>query len=596
MTIKFMFNSPNDASLLYVCTEETGESPFGGEDTVKVEIRRSKEYSESILDDVKACVSGFTEYKYLGCRERIAREAYQLTISGITYEVFFVFDKREENNIQLHIEIESPAIESSDFETRYNKTLELLKLALKDRVSKDWQGCTWLLDDQSEMLGADLYHRFFRIENQFRAFSNKVLIQHLGQNWLERPGLEQYKDSVCSMENSFKQIVPQFSNINTSLLSMTLETLSKVILKAVIYKENTTLSSAELTRLYQYLEKRNEQAAKEFVEKKRESKLNLWNDIFSQYFSDPEQFNRQLTQFIKARNHIAHNKLLTFFAFKKMHDELSDFELTLSKALEQFEQKNASEELLDTWLHEQEQEEYDEQSLRDRIFGETGVEIRDEDEIYELFCQTVTELYDTLWDRYHYDPCFDVSDMEIPVKDGTTKVCVIKSNASDEELTLYVSIVLDDDMDSSSYLTIEAKHGEDVIAKAECTYHNGEGHEGEEGLCVADSDSEYIDTEVHDFLEALIDYIEEDLNPYVKQVAAMEYECGRHGGTSPVADFACQECGKDGVSITEDLLPIGKCCYCGYENEHYVCELCGTVYDDMGGDEHLCNGCMPRDD
>ncbi len=46
----------------------------------------------------------------------------------------------------------------------------------------------------------------------------------------------------------------------------------------------------------------------------------------------------------------------------------------------------------------------------------------------------------------------------------------------------------------------------------------------------------------------------------------------------------------------DNLLPIGKCCYCGYENEHYVCELCGTVYDDMGGDEHLCNGCMPRDD
>lgn len=570
--------------------------PFGGEDAIKVEIRRSKEYSESILDDVKACVSGFSEYKYLGCRERIAREAYQLTISGITYEVFFVFDKREENNIQLHIEIESPTIESPDFETRYNKTLELLKLALKDRVSKDWQGCTWLLDDQSEMLGADLYHRFFRIENQLRAFANKVLIQHLGQNWLERPGLEQYKDSVCSMENSFKQIVPQFSNINTSLLSMTLETLSKVILKAVIYKENTTLSSAELTRLYQYLEKRNEQAAKEFVEKKRETKLNLWNDIFSQYFTDPEQFKRQLTQFIKARNHIAHNKLLTLFAFKKMQDELSDFELTLSKALDQFEQKNASEELLDTWQYEQEQDEYDEQYWRDRIFGETGVEIRDEDEIYELLCQTVTELYDTLSDRYHYDPCFDVSDMETPIKDGTTKVCVIKSNASDEKLTLCVSIVLDDDMDSSSYLTIEAKHGEDIIAKVECMYHNGEGHEGEEGLCVADSDSEYDDTEVHDFLEDLIDYIEEDLNPYVKQVSAMEYEYGRHGGTSPVADFACQECGKDGVSITEDLLPIGKCCYCGYENEHYVCELCGMVYDDMGGDEHLCNGCMPRDD
>lgn len=596
MTIQFMLNSPNDASLLYVCAEETDESPIGGEGAFKVEIRRSKEYSEAILDEVKGCVPGFTEYKYLGCRERIAREAYQLMISGITYEVFFVFDKREENNIQLHIEIETPTIECSDIETRYNSTLELLKLALKDRVSKDWQDCTWLLDEQSEMLDAELYHRFFRIENQLRAFLNKVLIQHLGQNWLERPGLEQYKDSVCSMESSFKQIVPQFANINTSLLSMTLETLSKVIQKAVIYKGDVTLSSSELIRLYQYLKNQNVQAAKEFVEKKRETKLNLWNDIISQYFTDSEQFKRQLAQFIKARNHIAHNKLLTFFAFKKMHDELSDFELTLSKALEQFEQKNASEELLDTWQYEQEQEECDEQYWRDRIIGETGMEIRDEDEIYELLCQTIMELYDALSDRYHYNPCFDVSDMETPVKDGTTKVCVVKSKASDEKIILYASIALDDDMDSSSCLTVEAKHDEKIIAKVECMYHNGEGHEDEEGLCVADSDSEYDDTGVHDFLEDLIDYIEEDLKPYVKKVSAMEYECGRYGDKSPIADFACQECGKDGVSVTEELLPIGKCCYCGYENEYYICELCGMVYDDMGGDEHLCNGCLPRDD
>ena len=80
MTIRFMFNFPNDTSLLYGCTDEIGESPFGGEDAITVEIRRSKEYSEAILADVRSCLSGFTEYKYLGCRERIAREVYQLTI------------------------------------------------------------------------------------------------------------------------------------------------------------------------------------------------------------------------------------------------------------------------------------------------------------------------------------------------------------------------------------------------------------------------------------------------------------------------------------------------------------------------------------
>ena len=596
MAIKFMFNSPHDATILYACTKNVVGTLFGEEDSIIVETRRSKEYSEAIINDVKDCLPGFTEYKYLGCRDRIARETYQLTIGGMTYDVFFVFDRREENNIQLHIEIEYPITESSNFELRYNKSLEVLKLALKDRVGNDWQGCTWLIDDQSEMLATDLYPRFFKIENQFRAYANKVLIQHLGQNWLDCPGLEKYKDSVCSMESSFKQIVPQFANINTSLLSMTLETLSKVILKAVIYKDDTTLSSSELTKLYQYLEKRNEEAAKEFIEKKREIKINLWNNVFSQYFADSEQFKNQLNQFIKARNHIAHNKLLTFFAFKKMHDELSIFETTLSQALEKFEQMNASEELLDTWQCEQERDEYDEQYWRERISEETGVEIRDEDEIYELFCQTITALYDALSDRYHYDPCFDISDMETPVDDGISQICSVTSNASDEELHLFVSIVVDDDMDTSSYLTIEAKHGEDIVAKVECIYYNGEGHEGEDGVFIADNDSEYNDTEVQDFLEDLIDYIEGYLNPYVKIVSSMKHECVRHGGESPVADFACQECGKEGVSITEDLLPIGTCCYCGYENEYYVCELCGTVYDDMGGDGNLCNGCMPRDD
>lgn len=596
MTIKFMFNSPNDTSLQYACTDEIGESPFGGEDAITVEIRCSKEYSEAILADVKPCLSGFTEYKYLGCRERIAREAYQLTISGMTYDVFFVFDKREDDNIQLHIEIESPIIENPDFETRYNKTLEALKLVLKDRVSKDWQGCTWLIDDQSEFLCAELYPHFFRLENRIRAFVNEVLIQHMGQNWLNYPGLEQYREAIRGIENSFKQTVPQFANINSSLLSMTLEMLSELMRDAKVYSNNTVLTSADISRVNEHLKGQNIKAAREFIMRRREIEIDLWSDVFSQYFADPDQLVTELKQFTKSRNHIAHNKLITLAVFYQIYNELSIFGAHVQNAASEFERKNASEELLDTWQYEREQDEYDEQYWCDRIFGETGVEIRDEDEIYELLCQTVAELYDTVSDRYHYDPCFEVSDMETPVKDGTTKVFTVTSNASDEKLTLFVSIVVDDDMDTSSYLTIEAKHGDDVIAKVECTYHNGEGHEGEEGLCVADSDSEYDDTEVHDFLEDLIAYIEEDLNPYVKQVSAMEYECGRHGGTSPVADFACQECGKDGVSITEDLLPIGKCCYCGYENEHYVCELCGTVYDDMGGDEHLCNGCMPRDD
>ena len=600
MKISYMLNLPNNTSCLYSCSEKVCESPFGGVEKIQVETCLSKEYSEAILADVKQAIPGLTECVYRGCVGRIAREVYQLIINENKYEVVFVFDKREENNIQLHIEIESQVVENENFEIRYDKSLEQLKLALKERLKKDWTLCTWLVDDQSEMLSANLYHRFFRIENQVRAFANKVLMQHLGHNWLEQPGLEKYRDSVSSMEASFKQIVPNYANINTTFISMTLETLSEIILKAVVYNENTVLTSVDVSKLYQFLKKRNEDGAKEVVQKKREVRVKIWDEIFIQYFADPAQLKKQLSQFIKSRNHIAHNKLLTFMVFKQIHDELADFETTITKAMDLFEEKNASNELLDTWMYEHEQEENDveheTQYWRDRVTGETGIEIRDTEEIYELFHKTVMDLYEHLADKYHYDPCFEVSGVNHPVEDGSTKLCTVISNASDDELDIIVSISIDDSMDSISYLNIAAKHNEKLVAEAECIYRNGEGHEGEDGVCVADSDSEYDDSPISDFIENIISYIDNELNSNLEELSAIKYECGRHGGPSPVADFACAECGKNGVSVLEDFLPIGKCCYCGYENEVYICEACGVVHDEIGGDQHLCNGCMPKDD
>lgn len=599
MLIKYMFNILKEGICLYDRTEKIGEAPFGGMENIPTVTRLHKEYCDSILEDIESKIQGLTECKYCGCIERIGREVYQIKINENEYEVAFVFDKRNENNVQLHIEINSQNIENENLEIQYDKSLEALKIALKNRLIKDWELCTWLIDEQSEILCSDLYHRVFKIENQVRAFSNKVLIQHLGQNWLEQPGFEKYRESVLSMETSFKQIVPQFANINTSLLSMTLETLSKIILKAAVYKENTMLSSMDIIKLYSFLDKRNDEAVKNFIEKKRQKKIRIWEDIFIQYFDEPDEFKKRLTQFIKSRNHIAHNKLLTFSVFEQVHSELTAFESTITNALNSFERRNPSEELLDTWIYEHEQEEFDpeyeEKYWRERISSEACIEIRDEDEIYDLFCETVMNFCEELSDKYHFDSCFEVSDTEFPAEDGYTKVCTITSNASDEKLDIIVSMAIDEEMDATSTLLIEAKHGEKTVDNAECTYYNGTGHEGEEGLCVADYDSEYDDSKMKDFIENVINYIDEDLNPYLKQLSSLEYECGRYGGPDPVAYFACEECGNNGVSILEDFLPIGKCCYCGYENEYYTCELCGMIYDELGGDRHLCNGCMPKD-
>ena len=222
--------------------------------------------------------------------------------------------------------------------------------------------------------------------------------------------------------------------------------------------------------------------------------------------------------------------------------------------------------------------------------------IRDERQIYKLFYNTVSDICDDLADRYHYDPCFDVNVSETISAVDITQVCIITSSASSDKLRIYVSMTLDGEMDATSFLEIEAKHRDEVVAAAECVYHNGDGYEKDDGSCDIKSGSDYDDHEIRDFMDNVTAYIEEELNPNIKRLSDLEYECERYGGYYPVADFACAECGKNGVSVRDDFLPIGKCCYCGYENEVNVCERCGTIYDDSGGDKHLCNGCLPQDE
>lgn len=154
-----------------------------------------------------------------------------------------------------------------------------------------------------------------------------------------------------------------------------------------------------------------------------------------------------------------------------------------------------------------------------------------------------------------------------------------------------VRMSIDDDMQEDSFLHVIGKNGEEDLFTATVHYANGSGHEDEECMIQVDNDSVYEDDEIEDFVKELIGYVENELNPFIEQLQELE-DAVKEGGPEPVADFPCEECGKYGVSILESFYPIGKCCYCGNENEVHVCALCGTVFNEWGGDEDICNGCM----
>ena len=101
----------------------------------------------------------------------------------------------------------------------------------------------------------------------------------------------------------------------------------------------------------------------------------IWDDIFAPYFDDAERFKTDVTKFINSRNHIAHNKLISFSAYNIIYNELDLIQEDLDLAKDKFEKDVLSKEMEDTRdaLAEQEMEGYDERDYwRLRVADETG--------------------------------------------------------------------------------------------------------------------------------------------------------------------------------------------------------------------------------
>lgn len=52
-----------------------------------------------------------------------------------------------------------------------------------------------------------------------------------------------------------------------------------------------------------------------YIQKKRRVNVDIWKDLFEQYFDFELSI---ITDFIKNRNHIAHNKLLNWISMQKI--------------------------------------------------------------------------------------------------------------------------------------------------------------------------------------------------------------------------------------------------------------------------------------
>lgn len=239
MKIEFLFSEIKDIEKLYRI--DLVDNPFGGDECPSYTYI-GKEYLENKLKTIEGNLPGLNEFIYQQCFGRIANEVFVVVVNDIYYELIFTIDTYQYKKARVKVSIERP--EKLDVATFGNQVLadgevydiflEQLKIAIKNAFKKDWAVCSWITDEQSEQLCSHLYPGIFKVENKIRAFANKILVHHIGKDWIKQYGMEKYEESHKSLSVDFKRKVPCFADIDDTFISMTMETMMEL---PVYFKE-----------------------------------------------------------------------------------------------------------------------------------------------------------------------------------------------------------------------------------------------------------------------------------------------------------------------------------------------------------------------
>ncbi|WP_462289238.1 hypothetical protein [Holdemanella biformis] len=543
------------------------------------------DYCKQIINDILRTLNWGTQ-EYLGTIDRLAKEVFNIsTEDDKIYRIDFEINTYERKAARLECTITTT--ESNE----YDQKLEDLKIALKNRLILDWKMCTWLIDMQSAQLCTEAYEKAFIVENNLRAFASKVLIHFLGIDWINCTGLERVAESVNYLKQKFTQRVPEFENINSDFLSMTLETLMGVIIDGKVYSDDVVLNKVQYEKVLDIAQKsKTANSIAEFIKSKRTVEKTIWDDLFVPFIDEPDKFKQAIHNFIEDRNHVAHSKILSWSSYQVVLNEFNNMDDLIRMADSNFDIEETSDEVMETWSTFEEGDQKEREYYRERLAIEAGIDILSERNIRDWFNNVLHSLYSDVYQRYHLDVSYEISGFE----SQNSGACFTVISPVMEDNSLRVDVMaeycIDDELggDSTCKITCKDCTGK-IVCFAEIYFHNGNGYENEEGLMEASEDSGYNTSELVDFKEQLFEYIDEELNPYPTKLNTHVYE--NKGDNEWTGDFACDQCGKNGVSINEEFLPIGKCCYCGWNNELEKCERCGAMvnFDDIDGG--LCLSC-----
>ena len=197
----------------------------------------------------------------------------------------------------------------------------------------------------------------------------------------------------------------------------------------------------------------------EFIKSKRTVEKTIWDDLFAPFIDEPDKFKQAIHNFIEDRNHVAHNKVLSWSSYRIVLNDFNKMDDFIRMADSKFDREETSDEVMDTWNAIEEEEHNEREYYRERLASETGIDILDEENIRNWFDDVLHDLFSDAYQRYHLDVCHEISDFQTP-DDGT---CFTVTSPVLEDSSLRVDIVaeysIDDELGEDSTCTIMCKDG-----------------------------------------------------------------------------------------------------------------------------------------
>ena len=332
------------------------------------------------------------------------------------YDIYFIFETYG-NTKQLEIIIESDISDDKlSCVTLANKLsfVERLKISIKNNIlyktsegrNKEWEKCIWLKDKQSKIYASYLYNKIYETENFYREFINNVMVKVFGADWWDKIVPKDIKDEHKQRGRGYNAIVSTLNDVDERLMSidtLRLFQLSNLKLSKFNYERNDEIEElAIIFKKRQTIEKIGNRYINDIIKiltSNLEHTNNLWDEYFSKYLS--AKFDKKFKSFSSNRNHVAHNKMLDKTAFNIINKSIDDVYNELVSALQKF---NSDYKSLETIELERLEEEYDIEEENQTLVGimseEAGVNIRNDEEIYEIFEDAIMKLFEDIEDGY----------------------------------------------------------------------------------------------------------------------------------------------------------------------------------------------------